>query len=662
MVSDVQRPNDDPYALVGGNWPTESEGAYHAAETNADTLSTTARTQAESADAAAGKTDSQMRGKTADSVSDGYSRAAKQLNEQGQNYTTISAWMVDAASKVRTAKNRMVALVRAGTSEIKDALVSELAGTPVTPSSSALTDKYRGEIASIASTLGTDLDGIGHSLVGDPGASHTPTYVRAAASPTAPSIEQAAVHHGITGEGPHVEPHQLPEMPRAATPSVTESSSAPSAPTESSAAPHSTNPTLANLISGSGASSGNTTSPSGGGASHGSSSGTTPAAQGAQAPERHQERHAPHMPQIPSVVLPDLPAAAQAVSTAVSAASGTQLPVTTAAPTTPTVPASTGFTPGTSGTFPMTAGGLSPIGGGLPTAPVTQAPPAVQGTPATPAPGVQAPSAPQQSPPSAAPPRGPLADMAWIQRNYGLAPGIELSKPENTSIPALFVASLPEPEAHLHKILATLRHAFDDAGWGQPMAVGLIKRGLEHRTVYVTADGLSLHPHGVLLPHGVTQLDEMPSVPSAPEMAGSLMVIDKLKALIPRGWQVETVLSTVPADENHQSTEQYRELVESEELLPCKVSRGRVGVTAEEAMAVFARAALGSGGCGDLDSESARLRGSRWLGVQPSGYVAVLSRWYLADAAESMSEGAWGDAVYCSEKYLGLMETKRQVA
>lgn len=659
MVSDVQRPNDDPYALVGGNWPTESEGAYHAAETNADTLSTTARTQAESADAAAGKTDSQMRGKTADSVSDGYSRAAKQLNEQGQNYTTISAWMVDAASKVRTAKNRMVALVRAGTSEIKDALVSELAGTPVTPSSSALTDKYRGEIASIASTLGTDLDGIGHSLVGDPGASHTPTYVRAAASPTAPSIEQAAVHHGITGEGPHVEPHQLPEMPRAATPSVTESSSAPSAPTESSAAPHSTNPTLANLISGSGASSGNTTSPSGGGASHGSSSGTTPAAQGAQAPERHQERHAPHMPQIPSVVLPDLPAAAQAVSTAVSAASGTQLPVTTAAPTTPTVPASTGFTPGTSGTFPMTAGGLSPIGGGLPTAPVTQAPPAVQGTPATPSSAAPAPS-PQAPPPSA--PRGPVADMTWIQRNYGLSPSLDLPKSESSVVPALFIAALPEPEAHLHRALATLRHQFERSGWSQPLAVASIKRGLEHRIVYVTSDGLSIHPAGVLLPHGILPLDEMQGMPTAPELSGSIMVTEKLTSPIPREWTAESVLSTVSGEGNSQSVVQYQQLAESGELLSCTASRGRDDVGVDEALRVFARAALGSAGCGELEVESARIRAGRWVGTQPSGYLDGLARFYLSDAAESMSLGNWGEAVWACERYMSVQQSKSQAA
>lgn len=122
------------------------------------------------------------------------------------------------------------------------------------------------------------------------------------------------------------------------------------------------------------------------------------------------------------------------------------------------------------------------------------------------------------------------------------------------------------------------------------------------------------------------------------------------------------MLSTVPSDENHQSAEQFQELVESEELLPCNVSRGRVGVTAEEALRVFARAALGSEGCSDLDAGSVRLRSARWVGTQPVGYGEVLGRWYLADAAESMSMGCWGEAVYASESYLGLVEPKSQVA
>lgn len=140
------------------------------------------------------------------------------------------------------------------------------------------------------------------------------------------------------------------------------------------------------------------------------------------------------------------------------------------------------------------------------------------------------------------------------------------------------------------------------------------------------------------------------------------MVTDKIKSLIPRGWEVQSMLSTLPADENHQSPEQYQELVGAGKLLPCKVSRGRDDVEVGEAMRVFARAAIGSAGCSDLDVESSRLRGSRWVGVQPSGYLEVLGRWYLSDAAESMSEGRWGDAVYASEKYLGLVEPKSQAA
>ncbi|MBE5506455.1 hypothetical protein E3G54_003773 [Mycobacteroides abscessus] len=660
---DVAKPTDDPYSLVGDSWPKESENSYHAAETVADDGSATASTQSQSA-ADAGSKMGDEHGKTADAVSNGYNLAATTLGEQSRRFTTISAWMVEAAGKVRTAKTDIASLVRTGTSEIQDALNSELTGTPVTPSSSALIDQYRGEIASVATTLSSDLDGIGHSLVGDPGASRTPTYVRAAASPTAPSIEQAAVHHGITGEGPHVEPQKLPEMPRATATQSTESSSAPSAPAPS-AAPHSVNPTLAGLISGNASPSGSATAPSAS-SSRGAASGTTPDGQGAQAHQPSEQHQAPKstvLPRVPSVPLPDLPAAAATITTAVTSATGQQLPVTSTAPApaAPLAPASTGFTPGASGTSPVPSG-LAPIGGGLTTPPpVTQSvTPAVQGTPSAPAPGVQAPSAPQT--PAPATPRGPVADMAWLQKTYGLAPGLDLPKPENAVIPALFIAELAESEAHLHRALASLRHQFEAAGWGQPMSVARIRRGLEACTVYATADGLSIHPAGILLPDGVLPLDEVPSRPVALDLHGSLMVTEKLTALIPRTWEVEAVLSTVPAEESSQSVEQFQELVESGELLECKVSRGRDDVGADEALSLFARAAIGSGGVGELDAEAARIRAARWIGVQPAGYLGTLSRWYLSDAAEAMSRGNWSDAVYSSEKYMNVNQARIQAA
>lgn len=663
MAPDVQRPTDDPYALVGGNWPTESESAYHTAETNADALSTTARTQAESAADAAGKTDSQMQGKTADSVSDGYSRAAKQLNEQRQTYITISGWMVDAAAKIRTAKNRMTALVRAGTSEIRDALESELAGTSVTPSSSALIDQYRGQIASVAMALTVDLDAIGHSLAGDPGASTTPTYVRAVPTPTAPTIEQV-VHHGITGEGPSPVPHELPPMPRATTTPTAEPTSAPGTPVPT-ASPHSVNPTLSSLVAGSTSPSGTPTAPSTS-AKPPSTPSETPAGQGAQAhqPSEHrQDAKSPVLPRIPSIGLPDLPAAAADIATAVSSATAHQLP-TTPAPSTPgsSLPASTGITPGTSGPAPMPPAGLAPIGG-LPTPPpVTQSvTPAVQGTPSAPAPGVQAPSAPQT--PAPATPRGPVADMAWLQKTYGLAPGLDLPKPENAVIPALFIAELSEPEAHLHRALASLRQQFESMGWSQPISVATIRRGLEVKTVYATADGIAIHPSGVSLPHGVLPLDEMPGIPVDSRLEGSLIVTEKLVSLVPRGWEVESLLSTVSGGEGSQSIEEYQQLVSAGELLTGTASRGRDDVGADEAMRAFAGAAIGSTvGCGELDAESARLQGGRWVGVQPTGYLDGLARYYLSDAAWSMSRGNWGEAVYASEKYMSVRDAEKQAA
>lgn len=662
-MPDIQRPTDDPYDLVQGGWPAESETAYTVAEAAADDASTTASTRSAAADDAARQTSVEMQGKTADAVSDGYDHAATQLSEQSRNFTTIAGWMGDAAGKVSKAKNNIASLVVTGTSEIRDALDSELRGTPVTPSSSDLITQYQDEIASAASKLETDLDAIGHSLQGDPGASRIPTYVRAPSSSSNPTVEQAAVHQGITGgaDAPTVEPHQLPEMPRATTSSTTssdtESPSGAGAPsTPASSAPH---PTLAHLIGGQGGTpSAGTTSA----ASPGGTSATHTPSQGSPSPQAHQsteQSQAPKpagLPHIPSIPLDGLPAAAESVATAVSSATAHQLP-TTPSTITPSVPTSTGLTPGVAGTppvTPVTPTPLTPIGGGgLATPTVTQ--PATQGTSAAPSP------APQQTT-TPSPTRGPVVDTAWIQRTYGLVPGLEPQKPEAPFTPALFTADLPDNEAHLHRTLATLRQEFEQGGWSQPLAVATIRRGFESRCVYVTSDGVSIHPQGVLLPAGVTPLGEIPYRPNYSDLHGSLMVTEKLKSLVPRGWEVESLLSTVPSDEHHQTAEQYQELVGAGELLSCTLSRGRDDVGADEAMSLFARAAIGSAGCGELDSESARLRGSRWVGVQPAEYFGSLARWYLSDAAEAMSQGNWGDAVYSSKKYLSVTDTKRQVA
>lgn len=649
---DVGRPKDDPYGLLQGNWPKESEGAYRAAEVVSSDASVTAQSQAASADDAQRQTVEGMKGRTADSVSDAYAHLSRQFQQQSQTYTTIGGWMTDAAGKISGAKGHISDLVRTGTSEIKDALDSELSGSSVTPSSTELTTKFRGDISAAASKLTTDLDGIGHSLHGDPGSSRAPSYTSVPVSSTPEHADpRATVAAYNSGQSPQVTPTKLPEMPRATTTQPTESTSAPTAPAV--AAPHPMNHTLSNLVSGSGSPS--ASSPGGTSSPHTPTSPSTPGTQAHQPAEHRQAPRPAALPRIPSLPLPNIPAAAEGIATVVSSATAHQLP-TAPSTITPSVPVSTGITPGTAGTSPatpVTPGGLSPIGGGgLVTPPVAQ--------PVTPAP--QAAAAAQQSTTAPSPTRGPAADLAWIQQRYGLAPGIEAPKSETAVFPALFIADLPEPDAHLHRALATLRQQFETSGWSQPLAVATIRKGVETRLVYVTADSVSIHPHGVLLPAGLTPLDEIPSVPDCSDLRGSLMVTDKLASLIPCGWEVEGLVSTLPADENHQSPEHYQELVEAGELFDCTASRGRNDVGADEALRVFARAAIGSAGCGDLDVESARLRAARWVGTQPTGYLDSLARWYLSDAAESMSLGRWGEAVYSSEKYMSIRQSKAQVA
>lgn len=656
--ADVQKPKDDQFDLIQDSWPSESELAYDAAEVAADDTAAIASSHAESATDAATKTSEGMTGKTADSVSSGYETAATQLHTQSHTYVTIAGWMTDAAGKVRTAKRQIAALVHSGTSEVKDALNSETSGTPVTPSSSDLIDKYRGDISSVASKLTTDLDAIGHSLLGDPGSSRTPSYVSVSTTPTPQHPDRrATVAAYNSGQAPVVEPRQLPDMPRVTSPERHESPSAAgtSVPSTTATAPHSVNPTLAGLIAPQGTSS-HPDTPASGSLSTTSRDPTT----------QHtgqQDRSASDHPRpavllnIASVPLPNLAGPAVSIAATVTSASGPVLG--TAAPLTApasSVPASTGLTPGTSGSPPVTpvATGLTPVGG-LSTPPVTQSNPTSTTIPPPPSPGLQTPPSQQQAPTPAAP-RGPVADAAWIQRTYGLAPGVELPKTENPVFPALFLADLPEPEAHLHRVLASIRQVFEESGWSQPVAVASLRRGLESGTVFVTADALSIWPMGVSLPNGVVPLDTIDALPSSyRELAGCATVTEKLSALVPRGWDIECLLST--AD---QTADQFHELADAGELLPCTVSRGPDHANQKDALAAFALAVLGSPHR-IVDAET-KLKSARWVGVQPSDYLDLLASYHLADAADSLSEGRWADAVYAGEKYVSLTQSKSQAA
>ncbi|CQA09473.1 Uncharacterised protein [Mycobacteroides abscessus] len=81
-------------------------------------------------------------------------------------------------------------------------------------------------------------------------------------------------------------------------------------------------------------------------------------------------------------------------------------------------------------------------------------------------------------------------------------------------------------------------------------------------------------------------------------------------------------------------------------------------------MSAFAMAVLGqaTSGISDPGTESARLKAARWVGIQPTGYLDVLARWYLSDAAVSMSRGGWGEAVYAIEKFVSIRESKVKAA
>jgi hypothetical protein len=228
-------------------------------------------------------------------------------------------------------------------------------------------------------------------------------------------------------------------------------------------------------------------------------------------------------------------------------------------------------------------------------------------------------------------------------------------------LPPLGAAEAPEPsyaaalgpaEQLAHRTLATIRRSFVQAGWVCPIAVAVLAGDHGLRTVFATADDLSIIPAGAGLPVGVTPLDRVPGLDAgaADALRGHTNPARKLIALLP---DAVAIVTTAVADADGEQVQHQSETEASEiagELLPTSPGRAEWARTRpEDVPAEVLRLSLHAGDAGEMDASTAKVRlwTARWENTPRTDYLGVLRRWLLADAAESvrlnkrLSDAAW---------------------
>ncbi|MBE5454146.1 hypothetical protein E3G52_001019 [Mycobacteroides abscessus] len=665
-MADKKKPSD-PYSLIGaGQWPAESESRYLDLETDMKDIGRVASEGSGTAKNDADDVEDNFKGRTGEASSGSLHGHYGSLDALSTDAVSFGEQFYAAAQQVGTTKSDIARIVREANPKIKTALDAEAEGkpTPDGKSSEALKTEYRAEIAATAADYATKMSAITAALTADPSApAPAPRAARGTNDP-GQRLGREMTPAQMTGLSRQLglDPGQLPvptqpDMPRALPPNT------PSAQTPG----HAPAPSVPVSPMGTGIPASGTPAASSAGETTSHSGEGTPVSQQNSTPGDHQVTPASHQEpshreadrphdRVPAggvnVPLPDpttllasgAEAGAQLLGPALSA-SGAAQPPTTVTPS--VVPASTGITPGIPGTAP----GLAPMG---PSAPATMVPsnPVMPSSPATPtAPGVQVPAGPAAQAPAPTAPSTPGSQpvtAAWLHERFGtpLPPSTETK----TELTVPFLVGLDEEVAHLHTALATLRSQFEQAGWSGPLAVARITRGLEVRTVYATADALSLWPRDVRLPDGVEPLGQIPGIADGRGLLGALIPQAKF-SLLPEDWEVEHVVSTVSGDTGQpvtvQSQDEHQAVVEAGEALHASRSRGDDTLTEDDVMPDFAMAVLSARSRTiDFDDDGSALRAARWVGVQPSGYTDILADWLLADAIASFTASRGGEAAY----------------
>jgi hypothetical protein len=216
--------------------------------------------------------------------------------------------------------------------------------------------------------------------------------------------------------------------------------------------------------------------------------------------------------------------------------------------------------------------------------------------------------------------------------------------------------------------LATIRRSFVQAGWVTPIAVAVVLSG-DHglRTVYATADDISIIPAGAGLPVGCTPLDRMPGLDAgaADALRGHTNPARKLSALLPGA---AVIVSTAVTDADGEQVQHQSETEASEiagELLPTSPGRAAWARTRpEDAAAEILRLSLHDGDAGEMDAATAKVRlwTARWDNTPRTDYLGVLRRWLLSDGSECVRLKRFSDAAWAVDQLLQVLTAGRNAA
>jgi hypothetical protein len=229
-----------------------------------------------------------------------------------------------------------------------------------------------------------------------------------------------------------------------------------------------------------------------------------------------------------------------------------------------------------------------------------------------------------------------------------------------------YAAALGPAEQLAHRTLATIRRSFVQAGWVCPIAVAVLAGDHGLRTVYATADDLSIIPAGAGLPVGCTPLDRMPGLDAgADRLRGMLSPAAKLRALLPGAAViVSTAVSDADDQVQHQSELEAGEIASAGELLPVTPGRAAWARTRpEDAPAEVLRLSLHDT-AGEMDATTAKVRlwAARWENTPPTDYTGLLRRWLLSDGSECVRLKRFSDAAWAVDQLLQVLTAGRNAA
>lgn len=659
-MTDIEKPTEDPYNLIGSNWISYSESAYADAEKDAKSSATAAHDWAVKASAAAQQMPDDLTGQTGTTAEANYNSGNTALTTMQTNLTTVAGWMLDCSERVRTAKMTITAKVETGTAAIDKAVQQMRDGKNPDPDAAKLKKQYKDDIANIATTLKSDLENIGK------GGIITPAYVRAPQStPENPFATAQAVAKYTSGNTPKVDnPVHMPTMPMAVQ-NVENPTRTPIAPTPVASAPALPTPGIpASAPQASGlpvvGNIGNVASPQAPSAPQANTS-------AAQVPPSASKTDTPNTQPVEGIPLPGIPLPSGlipsiAIPTEVASAGSAAPPVT---PPPTSIPLGNGITPGVSlgapGVATPSAVPLTPLTPLTPNAaqPIASAP-AVPTTP-PPTTSTPPPTTTTTTTPTPKPPVDTGTGGVWTQTVAHQSD----SPTQGAEAAAAVGFVLPEEAPLLHKVLATLRDQYRSAGWNTPLAVARVHKGAESCIVWTTGDGLSLWVPGVTVPEGVYPLDSL-VIPLHVGTFGSTDVATKLAHhLDGTDWETGFILTTTKNETPRgiplvltQYPDDAATILSDDEPLPLAVTRADAMTgwwDTADPMVAITRVTLGMAGAPKNFTDAAlNLIRMRWSDEQPSGYLEALTEYHRADANDAIGDADMDELAYPAWQ-LGLL-------